>query len=200
MKSEYQTHSAFTLIELLIVAAIIGILAAIAIPSFLQASVRANLARAQSEQKTLADALDLYFSERGSYPPARADSANAYGGYKYLTTPIPYLHSSLIDPFQVKHLTLSQRGNDYDQHYEFMVSSLQEDQYTMFNIECVGPDGIDSFKPTPIYPLHPEEFQFYEPTNGLRSYGDILRAGGATLPRWYIERRGGRETAGRDWL
>ena len=45
----------------------------------------------------------------------------------------------------------------------------------MFNLECVGPDGIDSFMPTPIYPQRPETFEFYEPTNGLRSFGDILR-------------------------
>ena len=51
---------AFTLIELLIVVAIIAILAAIAVPNFLEAQVRSKVSRVKSDQRSLATAIEAY--------------------------------------------------------------------------------------------------------------------------------------------
>lgn len=51
---------AFTLIELLIVVAIIGILAAIALPNFLCSLIKAKVARAQADLKTVSTAIEMY--------------------------------------------------------------------------------------------------------------------------------------------
>ncbi|MBN2328245.1 MAG: prepilin-type N-terminal cleavage/methylation domain-containing protein [Candidatus Omnitrophica bacterium] len=61
-------RNSFTLIELLIVVAIIGILAAIAMPNFLNAQVRAKVARAVSNMKSVQSALESYYLDIGSYP------------------------------------------------------------------------------------------------------------------------------------
>jgi type II secretion system protein G len=61
-------HRAFTLIELLIVVAIIAILAAIAVPNFLEAQVRAKVSRAQNDMRTLATAIESYQVDNNAYP------------------------------------------------------------------------------------------------------------------------------------
>ncbi len=59
---------AFTLIELLIVVAIIAILAAIAVPNFLEAQTRAKVARVKADMRTIATAIETYCIDYNSYP------------------------------------------------------------------------------------------------------------------------------------
>ncbi len=95
--------SAFTLIELLIVVAIIGILAAIAVPNFLNAQIRARIANAEAGQKAFADAQMMYRIDHGEFIP-HFGSHPAWQN-KYLTTPVAYISSTgaLKDPFQIEY-------------------------------------------------------------------------------------------------
>ena len=106
---------AFTLIELLIVVAIIAILAAIAVPNFLEAQTRAKTARAKSDLRTLAVAIESYRVDSNDYPYIQADGGpgtewqapfgfppGRTAGPAGLTTPTAYLTSALRDAFELE--------------------------------------------------------------------------------------------------
>jgi len=60
MRKRANGRRGFTLIELMIVIAIIGVLAAIAVPNFRKARERANQRACYANQKTVAGALEMY--------------------------------------------------------------------------------------------------------------------------------------------
>ena len=80
---------AFTLIELLIVIAAIGILAAMLMPVFSRVSIHAVLQRAQSERDQLETVIDRYQKKYGFYPPGNAN-ASAQNLYPALTNQLYY--------------------------------------------------------------------------------------------------------------
>lgn len=103
---------AFTLIELLIVVAIIAILAAIAVPNFLEAQVRSKVSRAKADMRTLATATEAYAVDYNKYPiPSDEDGGQIFALTSpkpdwpetrvstLITTPIAYITSRLNEPF-----------------------------------------------------------------------------------------------------
>jgi len=66
------TQVGFTLVELLIVIATIGILAALVMPVFSRVQIHAVIQRAQSERDQIETALERYHSKYGFYPPSNA--------------------------------------------------------------------------------------------------------------------------------
>lgn len=63
-------HKGFTLIELMIVVAIIGILAAIAIPQFAAYRTKAFNTAAQSDLRNIRTSLEAYYADNQGYPTA----------------------------------------------------------------------------------------------------------------------------------
>ena len=180
--------------------AIIGILAAIAVPNFLNARVRAKIAAVQGDFRTLIQAAEMYQVDWGRFPPDGAYVTNQTEapniGYLSMTTPVAYVSSveAARDRFARKEHQYK-IGHDWDQFYEMGFSDAisgaidptkKRDRYF---IESVGPDGLDSIQGTRTYPYKPTEFTAYHTSNGMASSGDIYRAGGVELPDWLLAPR-----------
>jgi prepilin-type N-terminal cleavage/methylation domain-containing protein len=78
-KAMEEREEGFTLIELLVVIIIIGILAAIAIPVFLNQRKKAVEASQKSDLRTVADEMETFYNDNNVYP----DTATSKPGNTY---------------------------------------------------------------------------------------------------------------------
>jgi prepilin-type N-terminal cleavage/methylation domain-containing protein len=186
----------FTLIELLIVVAIIGILAAIAVPNFLNAQVRAKIARVQSDQRAYSTAMDMYMLDHANRVPVQDE-------IWHLTSPVSYIASLNPDPFAPAEPGRFNFIHAYDPFY--FITTQPEPAVTNwslisdFNIwtgypnQWVGGGKNDEsfankvrYQIRSIGPNRYNEYGFrYDPTNGTISNGDINRFGPGNLDRAY---------------
>ncbi len=186
---------AFTLIELLIVVAIIAILAAIAVPNFLEAQARSKVSRVKSDLRVLASALQMYQMDNGDYPAGYTekkkmgkynweevgfyvDDGNLSNDWelKALTTPIAYVTSCLPDIFKVGKTSDLENDTNYEYlnnrlRYAIMKGNGYEGEAPfIWELRSNGPDKSRTTGASPENYL----LQVYDPSNGTVSEGDIL--------------------------
>ena len=85
----------FTLIELMIVVAIIAILAGILIPNFVTARSQAQTAACESNLRAIATALELYYTDNQVYPTASGASVQPS---LFTINGVAYLNNTPKDP------------------------------------------------------------------------------------------------------
>ena len=196
------TRKAFTLIELLIVVAIIAILAAIAVPNFLEAQVRSKVSRMKSDMRSVTTALEAYYTDNNRYPTMRANpagrrpvagdtSANETLGLE-LSTPIAYLTSMDItkDIFKLERknppLPVGRERLHYRNYQQIVLENpafaapsaggRRIDADGAWRLASAGPDRYIFWDGgTPVQDFQNFQVITYDPTNGTISTGDIFR-------------------------
>jgi len=155
--SRQDLRSAFTLIELLIVIAIISILAMIALPNFLEAQTRAKVSRVVNDFRTIKTGVEAFAVDHGAYPSSLNN----------VVTPIAYLSNVPQSPF-------TQEG-----HYRYLSTGFGGLGVIFYRMASVGPDQQPDFdigmNEQWIVDNDPRFLAtVYDPTNGTTSRGDII--------------------------
>ncbi len=196
----------FTLIELLIVVAIIGILAAIAVPNFLNAQLRAKVARTVSDMGAMGMAQEMYRLDWNTYTENHHDSdVPLHAGLYRLTSPNAYIGSLPEDPFYNNPFASADAWGSTQKHYTFGTEPDWGPEWdrggnpngpaTRWLVASAGPSFSDDSNPVFEYPgvqdviwdtdgrftvagYSSASFHYmrYDPSNGIKSVGDILMA------------------------
>ncbi len=184
--------AAFTLIELLIVVAIIAILAAIAVPNFIEAQVRSKVSRAKADMRSIASAVETYAVDNNTYPldaddhlefnpmdPAWLALWNQRARFAILTTPIAYITSAPTDPFHATGaapdmMTALLFPGPAPHTYAYLTNgdaAAHGGRPRSYGLISLGPNRIfDSASRGGLNDI-------YDATNGSVSRGDIIRYG-----------------------
>ena len=140
-------YSAFTLVELLVVIAIIGILSTLSVIVFNNARAKARDSRRLSDVKQIGMALELYYDDKGRYPPPPTPTGTpitglclSNSGFTSTCGTIAYLQKIPSDPLPNIHYTYSylNSGESYRLGFNLEQGSGDWPAGTL----AMGPNGI----------------------------------------------------------
>lgn len=200
-----RSRVAFTLIELLIVVAIIAILSAVAVPNFLEAQMRSKVSRARADLRAIALAIEAYAVDANAFPPGFGTAP--IDGLLALTTPVAYLSNGYpFDPFRPPGFMPSRSAYTYE--LMNVNNKIVEKGSGPYSVNPANPGAepakgtwwwLISRGPNNTFGFRPDEIEYnlsqrcyeaianpaalmdtiYDPSNGTVSAGNINRVGGS---------------------
>lgn len=143
--------------EMLIIMGIVAVLAAIAVPNFLEAQVRSKISRVKSDQRSLATGIEAYFVDNNAYPVDPNLIANG---------PVKYVTSWFTDPMAGRDAPMRYVvGEDaYERAARAGLVPPEQKRSQFWMLYSVGPDAQDD-----------RGELVFDPTNGSVSAGDVVR-------------------------
>ena len=139
-----QEQQGFTLIELMIVVAIIGILAAIAIPAYQDYTIRAQVSEGLNLAATAKNAVSTFHTDRGTFPSDNTEAGIAQPGE---------IVGSYVDQVEITNGNIEiQFGNEAHEmidgrHLQLIPSTLNPGSVT-WNCQTVGTEIADKHLPS----------------------------------------------------
>jgi prepilin-type N-terminal cleavage/methylation domain-containing protein len=181
---------ALTLIELLIVAAVVAVLAAIAVANVQEARIRSQASRVKSNQRAMSVALESFYADHKWYPPDGFPWNSGITCPWIQTELVPTWFASMNAAYNSENEPTGwwkgsmiwmnyQDRNKYYQHSGWpqpieRVPNVDGIRYPQWEITSIGPDlSKDNTTSTNPAQAHPEII--YDPTNGTVSIGNIFR-------------------------
>lgn len=169
----------FTLLELPIVAGIIAILAATAVPNYVDARLRAELTETQVDLNAVTGALYRYRVDTNSYPPITANSAESLGRLERMEL----LNFRPLDHFKLENNDQFRYTSYYFDYRKVNLAGRSRgittaatvipppSVYYVWCVSSVGPDLVRQYGNFASDNLFPTT---YDSSNGLRSPGEVL--------------------------
>src|SRR5688572_6155428 len=113
----------FTLVEMLVVLAIIGVLAALLLPAVMSAIVRARTAAVAIELNQLNSAIESYKQDKGDYPPNFRDAAVLS---RHIRKCYPKIDNQYFNEF-IAYLNVAGNGIDEGESLVFWLAGTDND-------------------------------------------------------------------------
>jgi prepilin-type N-terminal cleavage/methylation domain-containing protein len=121
----------FSLLEIMIVVAIIGVLATIAVPSYMRAQRQAVMGKVANDMRVYAEAVDLYNTETSSYP------ADTTGTFPQELKDRKYIKPKVYQRYDAG-TSIPMVGGNYD--WDYGVSASYEAGIVLANLSNGDPD------------------------------------------------------------
>ncbi|MHC1718753.1 MAG: type II secretion system protein [Acidaminococcaceae bacterium] len=102
-------RAGFTLVELIVVIAVLGVLAGIAIPRFVNANMAARGSKILADMNACESAINIYYVKNGDYPLNTANLVSTY----MANWPKPPIGSALVKKHDNNDLILDVQATNY---------------------------------------------------------------------------------------